>query len=90
MITLKKTRNCEGTHRLQNKTNRNVLASKLIATCENFSKKVKIFPKKNSKTMHRRKKFPRIKSVFFHLLLLCTKFQSPRSNNEFFFTSRSP
>ena len=34
--------------------------------------------------MHRRKKFPRIKSVFFHLLLLCTKFQSPRSNNEFF------
>ena len=35
--------------------------------------------------MHRRKKFPRIKSVFFHLLLLCTKFQSPRSNNELFF-----
>ena len=32
--------------------------------------------------MHCRKKFPRIKSVLFHLFLLCTKFQSPRSKNE--------
>ena len=81
MITLKKTRNRGGTLWLPNKTNRKVLASKL-RPMKTFKKGI-IFPKKNSKTMHRRKKFPRNqKCFFFYLLLLCTKFQSPSSNNE--------
>ena len=61
----KKTRNYGGTHWLPNKSNRNVLASKLRSV-KTFQKKVKFAQKnKNSKTMHRRKFFPRIKSVFF-------------------------
>ena len=40
--------------------------------------------------MHRRNFFPGIKSIFFHLLLLCTKFQSPRFNNECFFLLVGP
>ena len=38
--------------------------------------------------MHRRKKFPKIKCVFFHLLVLCTKFQSSRFNNKKLFQKR--
>ena len=83
---------CLDTRRLPNKTNRNVLASKLRPV-KSLKKKSKISKKnKNSKTMHCRNFFPKIKCVFFHLLVLCTKFQSSRFNNKKLFSKadRSP
>ena len=70
MITFKKkiknTRNCGGTHKLQNKTNRK------IATCENFSKKVKFFQKtpKTKKICIVEKNFHESK-VFFSNFYYC-------------------
>ena len=55
---------CLDTRRLPNKTNRNVLASKLRPV-KSFKKSQKFQKKKNTKTMHRRKFFPKIKCVFF-------------------------
>ena len=57
---------CLDTRRLPNKTNHNVLASKLRPV-KSLKKSQKFLKKKtkNSKTMHRRKYFPKIKCVFF-------------------------
>ena len=56
---------CLDTRRLPNKTNRNVLASKLRPV-KSLKKSQKLKKKKkNSKTMHRRIFFPKIKCVFF-------------------------
>ena len=57
---------CLDTRRLPNKTNHNVLASKLRPV-KSLKKKSKISKKKkkNAKTMHRRNFFPEIKCVFF-------------------------
>ena len=48
-----------------------------------------IFNKKISKTMHPTQKIAGIKT-FFHILHLCTKFQSPRFNNIIFKTDLVP
>ena len=73
---------CLDTRRLPNKTNRNVLASKLRPV-KSLKKKVKHFQKnpKTQKLCIVEKKFHK-SNVFFHLLVLCTKFQSSRFNNK--------
>ena len=42
-----------------------------------------VIPKSLKKTMHPTTKNPLHKKHFFHILLLCTRFQSPGSNNIF-------
>ena len=63
-----------------------------IATCETFLKitKISIIKKKNYASS---KTNPKIKTIYdrvLHLLHQCTKFQSPRSNNNLFSRTRSP
>ena len=62
MITFKNKRNCGGTHRLPNKTNRNVLASKLRPV--KTSKKVKLKIKKTQKLCIVEKKSKNLKGFF--------------------------
>ena len=57
-----------------------------IATCETFlneKQNLDFFQKKKKKGKPTKKKIQEQKP-FFHILHLCTKFQSPRSNNHFF------
>ena len=82
---------CLDTRRLPNKTNRNVLASKLRPV-KSLKKKSKISKKKKKKLCIVEIFFQKSNVFFFHLLGLCTNFQSSRFNNKKLFSKadRSP